>query len=71
MKKRQRKNSNQRIVVRPVRRKQVDADRIALAYWLLAKRIVEDRTQADQDDGSSTDHPARAGDDVGKDQESA
>jgi hypothetical protein len=68
MKKGHDKRSNQRVVVRPVRRKQVDADRIALAYWLLAKRIVEDRTQAEQDNGSSTDNLARAGD-VRKDRE--
>lgn len=44
MKKQQNKRREQHIVVRPVRRKQIDTDKIALAYWLLAKRIIEDRS---------------------------
>lgn len=44
MKKQQNKRQEQHIVVRPVRRKKIDADKIALAYWLLAKRIIEDKS---------------------------
>jgi hypothetical protein len=44
MKKQQNKRRDEHIVVRPVRRKKIDADKIALAYWLLAKRIIEDKS---------------------------
>ena len=32
-----------RIKVRGIRRAEIDADKLALAYWLMAKRAVEDK----------------------------
>ena len=53
-----------RIRIEPKRRQRVDPDMIALCYWLLAQRIVEEadasaatgETDASNDDG--TDSPA-------------
>ena len=35
--------SHRRVKVRGVRRTKIDADRLALAYWLMAKRAVEEK----------------------------
>jgi len=43
-----------RIRVEATRRERVDPDMIALCYWLLAQRIVEDATD---DGGTASDRP--------------
>jgi len=43
-----------RIRVEATRRERVDPDMIALCYWLLAQRIVEDATD---DRGAASDRP--------------
>jgi hypothetical protein len=35
--------ASRRIRVRGVRRSEIDADKLALAYWLMAKRAVEEK----------------------------
>jgi hypothetical protein len=35
--------ASRRIRVRGIRREEIDADKLALAYWLIAKRAVEDK----------------------------
>ncbi len=55
MKTQQNKPRDQHIVVRPVRRKKIDADKIALAYWLLAKRIIEDKSSRSSESHSIPD----------------
>lgn len=44
---------NKRIRVEPTRRKRVDPDMIALCYWLIAQRIVEEAG----DEGDAVEHP--------------
>lgn len=39
-----------RIKVRGVRREEIDTDKLALAYWLMAKRAVDDKRQREADD---------------------
>jgi len=35
--------SQKRIVVRGIRKDEIDIDKLALAYWLMAKRAVEEQ----------------------------
>jgi hypothetical protein len=45
-----------RIRVRSKRLDQVDQDKLSLAFWLLAKQLVEDRTE-ESDDATAADEP--------------
>lgn len=47
------------IRIRSKRLDELDEDKIALAYWLLAKQLVEDKSQApDPDTNESSDEEA-------------
>jgi hypothetical protein len=39
-----------RIKVRGIRRQEIDTDQLALVYWLLAKRAVEEKRQREADE---------------------
>ena len=49
------------IRVRAKRLDQVDPDKLALAYWLLAMRLVEDRTDPSDNDTAEPSGPAESG----------
>lgn len=59
--------SGTRIRVEPTRRKRVDPDMIALCYWLIAQRIVE---QADDDGAQAGSSPTADSDDAPSNQTS-
>jgi len=42
--------SHRRVKVRGVRRTQIDSDKLALAYWLMAKRAVEEKRAKEVDE---------------------
>ncbi len=42
--------ANRRIRVRGIRKDEIDADKLALAYWLMAKRSVELKRERDAED---------------------
>lgn len=39
--------SRKHIKVRGIRREEIDADQLALVYWLMAKRAVEEKRERD------------------------
>jgi hypothetical protein len=41
---------HKRIRVKGIRREQIDDDKLALAYWLLAKRAVEEKRKREVED---------------------
>ena len=56
-----------RIRVEATRRERVDPDMIALCYWLLAQRIVQDAA----DDRSAAERPGKVNADRGDDRDTA
>ncbi len=42
--------SQKRIVVRGIRKDEIDIDKLALAYWLMAKRAVEEQRQREAEE---------------------
>jgi hypothetical protein len=42
--------AQRRIKVRGVRRSEIDTDKLALAYWLMAKRAVEEKREREAKD---------------------
>jgi len=42
--------SHKRIKVRGIKRDEIDTDRLALAYWLMAKRAVEEKRAREAED---------------------
>ena len=42
--------SQRRIKVRGIQRGEIDIDKLALAYWLMAKRAVEEKRQREADE---------------------
>ena len=42
--------SQRRIKVRGIRRDEIDIDKLALAYWLMAKRAVEEKRQREAEE---------------------
>jgi hypothetical protein len=55
-----------RIRVRSKRLDQVDEAKLSLAFWLLAKQLVEDQTDPGVSDASATDGPAVSTDEVAR-----
>ena len=41
---------HRRIKVRGIRREQIDTDKLAFAYWLMAKRAVEEKRKREAED---------------------
>jgi hypothetical protein len=41
---------HKRIKVRGIRKDEVDTDQLALVYWLMAKRAVEEKRQRERED---------------------
>jgi hypothetical protein len=41
---------HKRIRIKGVRREQIDTDKLALAYWLMAKRAVEEKRKREAED---------------------
>jgi hypothetical protein len=41
---------HKRIRIKGIRRKQIDTDKLALAYWLMAKRAVEEKRRREAED---------------------
>lgn len=41
---------NRRIRIRGIQREQIDTDKLALAYWLMAKRAVEEKRKREAED---------------------
>ena len=42
--------SQRRIKVRGIRKDEIDIDKLALAYWLMAKRAVEEKRQREAEE---------------------
>jgi len=42
--------AHKRIKVRGIRKKEIDTDQLALVYWLMAKRAVEDKRQRESEE---------------------
>ena len=42
--------THRRIKVRGIRKEDIDGDQLALVYWLMAKRAVEDKRERDEDE---------------------
>ena len=42
--------SQRRIKVRGIQRDEIDIDKLALAYWLMAKRAVEEKRQREAEE---------------------
>jgi hypothetical protein len=42
--------THRRIKVRGIRKREIDSEQLALVYWLMAKRAVEDKRERDLDD---------------------
>ncbi len=42
--------SQRRIKVRGIQRHEIDIDKLALAYWLMAKRAVEEKRQREAEE---------------------
>jgi hypothetical protein len=42
--------TQKRIKVKGIRRAEIDTDQLALVYWLLAKRAVEEKRQREAED---------------------
>ena len=40
--------THRRIKVRGIRNEDIDSDQLALVYWLMAKRAVEDKRERDE-----------------------
>jgi hypothetical protein len=41
---------HKRIKVRGIRKDEIDTDQLALVYWLMAKRAVEEKRQRERED---------------------
>ncbi|HKP90642.1 MAG TPA: hypothetical protein VJT75_11805 [Thermoleophilaceae bacterium] len=51
---------NKRIRIKGIRREQIDTDKLALAYWLMAKRAVEEKRRREAEDKKERRSPKAA-----------